>query len=275
MRKAIALVVLLACSFAACGEPSKPTVTFVPNPSIEPGPAPTPSPSSTRRVVQVIVTPTPTATATPTPTLSPSPTPTPLETYEKCEDVPNSSLRLDTQGRVAVQRDLVPSQPDGDNDGFACGTQLEHKRHLLASTPEAVASECPTLAEASYLLALAEHLELIGEATTELGPLFALLADDPLIVLTDNFKIAFAVYAVVIQVSSQGIIDLDSPNSPRIQAIDGRVVNMARKAIASMDAYALGIDNFDVDRLDEGTRLIQEANAELEAANGMIRQLCE
>ena len=37
-------------------------------------------------------------------------------------------LRLDTQGRVAVQRDLVPTQPDGDNDGYACGDQFEHER---------------------------------------------------------------------------------------------------------------------------------------------------
>ena len=34
-----------------------------------------------------------------------------------------------------MPRHLVPSQPDGDNDGFACGGQLEHKRHLVPPTP--------------------------------------------------------------------------------------------------------------------------------------------
>lgn len=83
---------------------------------------------------------TPTVAVTPTATTEPLSQPrsrtTPTE-YDRCEDVPSSLLRLDTQGRVAVQRQIVPSQPDGDNDDFACGSQLEHKRHLLAPTPSA------------------------------------------------------------------------------------------------------------------------------------------
>ncbi|MDE2903018.1 MAG: hypothetical protein OXP73_08305 [Chloroflexota bacterium] len=57
------------------------------------------------------------------------PTPTP-QVFESCQDVPESLIVVDTQGRRAVPRDLVPSAPDGDNDGFACGGQLE-----LAPTP--------------------------------------------------------------------------------------------------------------------------------------------
>lgn len=64
----------------------------------------------------------------PAPTLRPG-------TYARCEDVPNGRLRIDSQGRVAAPRSLVPSQPDGDGDGFACGGQLEHKRHLVTPTP--------------------------------------------------------------------------------------------------------------------------------------------
>ncbi|MCY3895661.1 MAG: hypothetical protein OXG17_04220 [Chloroflexi bacterium] len=83
-------------------------------------------------------------------------------TYAACDDVPTYLLRLDTQGRVAVQRELVPSQPDGDDDGFACGDQLEHKRELvdlsaMKATPTAAATRAaapttrqPTRARTPY-----------------------------------------------------------------------------------------------------------------------------
>lgn len=58
------------------------------------------------------------------------------QTYPSCEDVPPEHLRQDTQERVAVPAHLVPSQPDGDGDGFACGGQLEHKRTLVTRAQE-------------------------------------------------------------------------------------------------------------------------------------------
>lgn len=60
------------------------------------------------------------------PTASPRPTPVPTpQVFQSCRDVPESLIVVDTQGRRAVPRDLVPSAPDGDNDGFACGGQLD------------------------------------------------------------------------------------------------------------------------------------------------------
>lgn len=72
------------------------------------------------------------------PVVTPRATPRPTAaagTYLQCDSVPTRHLRFDTQGRVAVQRHLVPTQPDNDRDGFACGGQLEHKRYLLAPSP--------------------------------------------------------------------------------------------------------------------------------------------
>lgn len=61
----------------------------------------------------------------------PTPTPTPVS----CDSIATRHLVIDSQGRVAVPRQLAPGQPDGDNDGYACGGQLEHKRHLVRSAP--------------------------------------------------------------------------------------------------------------------------------------------
>lgn len=110
------------------------------------GPVATPDPTEAQ-------TSTPTATAvpkpTPRPTRTPRPaaTPRPQVTYTNCDDVPTYLLRLDTKGRVAVERAFVPEQPDGDDDGFACGDQLEHKRRWVASltaAPTATPTPRPT-----------------------------------------------------------------------------------------------------------------------------------
>ncbi len=82
------------------------------------------------------------------PVVTPRPTPRPtaaVRTYQQCDAVPTHHLRFDTQGRVAVQRHLVPTQPDNDRDGLACGGQLEHKRYLLAPSPSPT-PRAPTVA---------------------------------------------------------------------------------------------------------------------------------
>ena len=90
-----------------------------------------------------LLTPTPRPTLTPQPTATPRPTPTPTSTptprvFQSCQDVPESLIVVDSQGRRAVPRDLVPSAPDGDNDGFACGGQLG-----FAPTPTAEVTRTP------------------------------------------------------------------------------------------------------------------------------------
>ena len=74
---------------------------------------------------------------TPQPPATPRPTPT-QQIFQSCQDVPESLVVVDTQGRRAVPRDLVPSAPDGDNDGFACGGQLG-----LAPTPTPESTRTP------------------------------------------------------------------------------------------------------------------------------------
>ena len=93
-----------------------------------------------QRTPQPRVTPQPTQTSRPTPTRSPTP-----QTFKSCQDVPESLIVVDSQGRRAVPRNLVPSAPDGDNDGFACGGQLE-----ITPTPEATRTPPPTRTPRTY-----------------------------------------------------------------------------------------------------------------------------
>ena len=91
---------------------------------LTPAPQPTPAPASKPTLTEA-----PTRASTPPLSPTPQPTSTP-QTFQSCQEIPEPLIVVDTQGRRAVPRDLVPSAPDGDNDGFACGGQLG-----LAPTP--------------------------------------------------------------------------------------------------------------------------------------------
>ena len=260
-----------------------------------------PTPAATMPTVTAAAAPatpesTPAAKATPAPTRTPRPTrtPSPQITYAACDDVPTHLLRLDTQGRVAVERALVPSQPDGDSDGFACGDQLEHKRSWVASlTPAPSASvqatttprtptaktaqaaptsvECLTPSEAAYLVAYGEQLLVIASTFEEMQPLF----DDPRVFFDTDAQVVFVVGAALVQAAAQNIIDLEPPASRRIQAIDAAAVRMAQRFISSMDTLAQGIDSLDADLITRATRLLEDANADMNDITTVVAQINE
>ena len=66
-------------------------------------------------------------------------------TFQSCQSVPESLIVIDTQGRPAVPRHLVPTAPDGDDDGFACGGQLKLERKSVAL--ETPAPDSPRVVE--------------------------------------------------------------------------------------------------------------------------------
>ena len=225
--------------------------------------------------------PAPTATPTSVPTRRPTPTPTPVVTYAACDNVPTYLLRLDTQGRVAVQRELVPSQPDGDDDGFACGDQLEHKRSLVRYTPasartpprtarpQSPATECPTAPEAQYLSDLGDLVSVMRNSTGEINDLLNLAAENVMLTFTDEFQAAFVVHAAIVTVGAEAVLDLNPP-SARLRTVDRASKRMARSSIATAE----GIGAADVERLNEGARLFRETAGHAQAANRAITQLC-
>ncbi len=244
------------------------------------------APSNPTRTVEAVA---PTATPTPTCTPRPRPTPTPQVTYAACDDVPTYLLRRDTQGRVAVGRQLVPSQPDGDGDGFACGDQLEHRQAAVAAYAAAptatptrtrtarvapTPSECPTAAELRYLESLGEDIELIGTASGFLGELFAVTRSDRSWPYTDEFAIRFLVPSAALIVASERMLNREPPASPRLKEIDANARLAARAAADGILAVAESLDHFDADRMAAGAELIAKMNDHIDRITISLRQMC-
>ena len=235
---------------------------------------------------QPMATPNPTAAPQPTPTLPPTSTPTPQITYAACDDVPTHLLRLDTQGRVAVDRQLVPDQPDGDSDGFACGDQLEHRREAVAAytaaptatstrtaRPTQAPTQCPTGGEGIYLIALGEQYARIELANERLVTTLRRAIDNPGVLNTDLWVLSFAASVAEMQVAADEILALTPPTA-RTQPIDRAASAMARTLMEGLTAMITAVDERDDDQLQRGNGLLQQANAYLAEARRLTGRLC-
>lgn len=218
-----------------------------------------------------------TPTPRPTRTARATPTPTPQITYAACDDVPTYLLRLDTKGRVAVERSLVPSQPDGDNDGYACGDQLEHKRQWarITVTPTLTAARavtpvrgltarpCLNSVEVGYLLRYGEQLENIAKAADELSGVFG----SPGLVFTTDGHNQFVIYGGLLLYAAEEILNLQVPDSQRIRAIDRVATRMAESFILGIELTEQGVNTNDAEVLDRGVTYFEAANRDMTTIN--------
>ena len=229
-----------------------------------------------------LLTPTaaPQPTATPQPaTPRPTPTPTVQVTYATCDDVPTSLLRLDTQGRVAVESQFVPSQPDGDGDGFACGDQLEHKRGLVRFTPAptATTTRAPQACDAferTYLRVLEQNIQSIGAGALLLVDLFQRLEQNPSLLQDLDFRIEFAIIGGRMNGVGKEILDRPRPLSPRLDLIHDRARTMARSLKAGLDGMLDGISRVDGAAMIAGSDQVEAAVREIRAIRHMAEDVC-
>ena len=131
---------------------------------------------------------------------------------------------------------------------------------------------CPTPAEAAYIDDLLPILPLISGALFEFSGLSTEASIDLSVLFDEGWKIEIGTQMVLITLYSQDILDLDPPSSFRAVTIP--LEEAAQGYIASMEAIANGIDNFDESALLEGVRLLEEANAGLEQSNQAMENHC-
>lgn len=239
----------------------------------------TPSPSPT---------PTPSPTPQPTRMPRPTPTPTPQVTYAACADVPTHLLRLDTKGRVAVDRALVPSQPDGDSDGFACGDQLEHRQAAVAAytaaprpTPTQTArpqtpragTECLTSSEQRYMDALARDLRPLEASMTAFAQLLQTAIVDGQIVLPALFRASFDPQATALRTIGQRIMDRSLPTS-RLRAVDTEAWLLGKNLVEGVAAFTEGVANRDANKFRRGATVFLDAERYRQAAEREAARVC-
>ena len=235
------------------------------------------------RINDHLLTPTATPQSTPTsqPTAAPrlTPTPTVQVTYSTCDDVPTYLLRLDTQGRIAVEGRFVPSQPDGDGDGFACGDQLEHKRGLVRSTPAptATTTRAPQACDAferTYLRVLEQNIQAIGAGALLLVDLFQRLEQNPSLLQDLDFRTEFAIIGGRMNGVGKEILDRPRPLSPRLALIHDRARTMARSLKAGLDGMMDGISRVDSATIITGSDQVEAAGREIRAIRHMAEGVC-
>ena len=177
-----------------------------------------------------------------------------------------STLRVSMVTRAVAEGDATPTPS---------ATPTPIPTPTPGRTPTATTTSCPTPAEEAYIHALVVELADYGPAVSNLGNLLLDAANDPLVLVTDEFRIAFVIQAATVAVASDNILDLTPPNSRQAQRIHRLASAMARKAIASMEAFTEAIDNLDGNKLEEGGRLIEEAAGYLADMQRIVERFCE
>ena len=243
------------------------------------GDAPTPTPQTTTA---------PQPTPTPTRTPSPTPTPVPVAVPSEYTVQAGDTLRTIAKQFGTTVDDLIEANDIEDPNLIRVGARLKIPASATGapaptatptrtprSQPTATAAACPTTAEAAYLLAYGEQLTVLGEAGELLGGLFADAADNPFVILTDDFAFAAGINLGLMQFAAQSILELTPPNSRKAREIHAVASGMARATINAADLVAAGIDEFDTDKLERGVRLIETAGDDILRTAGMIERFCE
>ena len=79
------------------------------------------------------------------------------------------------------------------------------------ATPAAAA--CPSPAETLYFSRLARHMLDMAPSVESMGDLFTEVGNDPMLLISDAWRLELAGHMFQINVSAQDIIDLDAPAS--------------------------------------------------------------
>lgn len=234
----------------------------------------------------------PSVTVTPRP--RPTRTPTSQVIYAACDDVPTYLLRLDTKNRVAVERAFVPSQPDGDDDGFACGDQLEHKRQWakITATPTSEASiveartaqlkairaqagttACLTPAEQRYMDALTTDLRPLESSMSAFARLLQTAVVDGQIVPTASFATDFARQATALRIIGQRIMDRSLPTS-RLRAVDTEAWLLGKSLVEGVQAFTAGVTTRDANKFRRGATVFLDAERYRQSAEREAARVC-
>ncbi len=156
---------------------------------------------------------------------------------------------------------------------------------LLTPTPTATpirtarsptqASECPTNAERRYLAALRKNIDEIGAGALLLAAVLSPLERNPEFILSDAFKIDFALTGAVIHGYANEILDRSRPGSSRLSQIHDRSRAMARSLKDGLDGMMRGFRLIDGAGIEAGVRHMQVTESRLLEINRLIDRLCQ
>ena len=138
--------------------------------------------------------------------------------------------------------------------------------------PTATTEQCPTATEQRYWVALDEQSTLIGEGLVTIGGLLGQVENDALLLFDDAWAAAVAIQIAVMDVAADAMIKLDAPRS--LSHVRVQIEESANYTKAGNDEMAWGLDNIDVEAIENAVALYTTGANTAEEAGDLLRNLC-
>ena len=169
---------------------------------------------------------------------------------------------------------IVAAVEDGDDDAPASPTPRAVSTAAPEATRTAPASECPTAAERTYFLALAEESGTLGPAVTSLGEHFEWAGEDATLFLDEDWRFGVALSLAFIEGSAKDMLALNPP-SFRTRGIQVQVAIAASDFLLAVDLLERGIDDLDADTFERGADHVISGGDALLQASAAVESICQ
>ena len=141
-----------------------------------------------------------------------------------------------------------------------------------AASPAATPT-CPTLAQATYFLALSEIQTGVADAFADLGETFALAGEEPLLVFDDDWRLNVAITLTTMNLAAEQIRTLTPP--PGLDDLHALQLQIADQLQIVTSSSVQGIDEVDAALLDEATTAIARTNTLVASSAEIIERVCD
>jgi hypothetical protein len=131
---------------------------------------------------------------------------------------------------------------------------------------------CPTLAQASYFLALSTIEGGVAAALADLGETFAFAGKEPLLIFDDDWRLNVAITLTTMDIATEQIRNLDPP--PGLEDLHALQLQIADQLGIVASSSVQGIDEIDAVSLDETTAAIARTNTLVARSADIIEHVC-
>ena len=132
---------------------------------------------------------------------------------------------------------------------------------------------CPTLAQASYFLALSEIQSGVATAFADLGETFMLAGEQPTLIFDDDWRLNVAITLTTMNIAAEQIRTLNPP--PGLEDLHALQLQIADQLEIVTSSSVQGIDDVDAALLDEATAAIARTNTLVERSTEIIERVCD
>jgi len=159
-----------------------------------------------------------------------------------------------------------------------CGSAEPPQQPPTATPPASPPSPdatpaCPTLAQATYLLALSEIQGGVATAFADLGETFALAGEEPLLIFDNDWRLNVAITLTTMNIAAEQIITLNPP--PGLEQLHALQFQVADQLEIVTSSSVQGIDEVDDALLDEATTAIARTNTLVARSADIIERFCD